>query len=57
MNILSAHNASQATELIDCLRELTPYVIIDCSSYIVNDILSAIALMEQIPCCAWWGVT
>ena len=40
------HNASQATELIDCLRELTPYVIIDCSSYIVNDILSAIALME-----------
>lgn len=40
------HNASQATELIDCLRELTPFVIIDCSSYIVNDILSAIALME-----------
>ena len=40
------HSASQATELIDCLRELTPYVIIDCSSYIVNDILSAIALME-----------
>ncbi len=39
--------AAQATELIECLRNITPYVIIDCSSYITNDILSAIALMES----------
>ena len=36
----------QATELLDGLRELAPYVIIDCGSYIANDILSAVALME-----------
>lgn len=41
------YNAKQATELITCLREMTPYVIIDCGSYIANDILSAIALMES----------
>ena len=40
------YNAKQATELITCLREMAPYVIIDCGSYIANDILSAIALME-----------
>lgn len=37
----------QATELIACLRGIAPYVIIDCGSYIANDILSAIALMES----------
>lgn len=36
----------QARELIDCLRDIAPYVVIDCSSYIANDILSAVALME-----------
>ena len=36
----------QARELIDCLREIAPYVVIDCGSYIANDILSAVALME-----------
>ena len=41
------YSAVQATELIEHLRNITPYVIIDCSSYITNDILSAIALMES----------
>jgi MinD superfamily P-loop ATPase len=36
----------QAQELIDCLREIASFVIIDCGSYIANDILSAVALME-----------
>ena len=36
----------QAEELVDCLREIAPFIIIDCSSYIANDILSAVALME-----------
>ena len=36
----------QARELTDCLRDIAPYVVIDCSSYIANDILSAVALME-----------
>ena len=36
----------QAEELIRGLREIAPYVVIDCSSYIANDILSAVALME-----------
>ena len=40
------YSAKQATELITCLREIAPYIIIDCGSYIANDILSAIALME-----------
>lgn len=39
-------NAELATELLDHLRDIAPYVIIDCSSYIANDILSAVALME-----------
>jgi len=42
-----AHNATQATELIDHLRDIVPYIIIDCGSYIANDILSAVALMES----------
>ena len=36
----------QAEELLDCLREIAPFIIIDCSSYIANDILSAVSLME-----------
>ena len=36
----------QAEELIRGLRKIVPYVVIDCSSYIANDILSAVALME-----------
>ena len=42
-----AHNATQATELIDHLRDMAPCIIIDCGSYIANDILSAVALMES----------
>ena len=36
----------QAEQLIDCLREIAPFIIIDCGSYIANDILSAVALKE-----------
>ena len=36
----------QAIELLDGLRQIAPYVIVDCGSYIANDILSAVALME-----------
>lgn len=36
----------QAQELMDGLREIAPIVIVDCGSYIANDILSAVALME-----------
>lgn len=36
----------QATELLQSLRSVAPYVIVDCSSYIANDVLSAVALME-----------
>ncbi len=37
----------QAKELLDGLREIAPVVIVDCGSYIANDILSAVALMES----------
>lgn len=40
------YTEQQATELLNGLRDLAPYVIVDCGSYIVNDILSAVALME-----------
>ncbi len=36
----------QARELMDGLREIAPVVVVDCGSYIANDILSAVALME-----------
>ena len=36
----------QAQELMDGLREIAPCVVVDCGSYIANDILSAVALME-----------
>ena len=35
-----------AAELIDHLRDIAPYIIIDCGSSIAHDILSAVALME-----------
>ena len=40
------YSAELATELIDHLRNIAPYVIIDCGSAIATDILSAVALME-----------
>ena len=40
------YTEQQATELLDGLRTLAPYVVVDCGSYIANDILSAVALME-----------
>lgn len=41
-----AYNAVQATELIQCLRDMSVHVVIDCGSYIANDILSAVSLLE-----------
>jgi MinD-like ATPase involved in chromosome partitioning or flagellar assembly len=40
------YNAELATELIEHLRDIAPYVIVDCGSAIAADILSAVALME-----------
>jgi MinD-like ATPase involved in chromosome partitioning or flagellar assembly len=37
----------QARELLEALRELASFVVIDCGSYIAGDILSAVALMES----------
>ena len=42
----SAYERTQAEELLQCLRKIAPYIIVDCGSCIANDILSAIALME-----------
>ena len=42
----AACTKQQAEELFSALREIAPYVVVDCSSYIANDILSAVALME-----------
>jgi MinD-like ATPase involved in chromosome partitioning or flagellar assembly len=36
----------QVQELMDGLRKIAPFVVVDCGSYIANDILSAVALME-----------
>lgn len=36
----------QANELLDTLTQIAPFVVVDCGSYIANDILSAVALME-----------
>jgi ATPases involved in chromosome partitioning len=41
-----SYSAELATELIDHLRDIVPYIIIDCGSHIANDILSAVSLME-----------
>lgn len=35
-----------AAELIDHLRDVAPYIIIDCGSSIANDIMSAVSLLE-----------
>jgi MinD-like ATPase involved in chromosome partitioning or flagellar assembly len=40
------YSAKQATELLESLQKIAPYVVIDCGSYIANDILSAVSLME-----------
>ena len=42
-----AYERTQAEELLEALRNIAPFVIIDCSSYIANDILSAISLLES----------
>jgi cellulose biosynthesis protein BcsQ len=42
----AACTKEQAEELLVGLREIAPYVVVDCSSYIANDILSAVALMK-----------
>ncbi|MCL2697537.1 MAG: ParA family protein [Oscillospiraceae bacterium] len=41
------YSAKQAKELLESLHRIAPYVVIDCGSYISNDILSAVALMES----------
>lgn len=41
------YERTQVEELLECLRNIAPYVIIDCSSSIANDILSAIALLKS----------
>ena len=38
---------TQARELIVSLRKIAPFIIIDCGSYIANDVLSAVALLES----------
>ena len=38
---------TQAKELIAALRKIAPFIIIDCGSYIANDVLSAVALLES----------
>ena len=40
------YERTQAEELLQCLRKIAPYIIVDCGSCIANDVLSAIALME-----------
>lgn len=42
----SSCTKEQAEELVESLREIAPYVVVDCSSYIANDILSAVSLMQ-----------
>ena len=41
------YSAKQAKELLESLQKIAPYMIIDCGSYIANDILSAVAIMES----------
>ena len=40
------YEQTQAQELLDNLRKIAPFVVADCGSYIANDILSAVVLME-----------
>ncbi|PKM68772.1 MAG: AAA family ATPase [Firmicutes bacterium HGW-Firmicutes-2] len=42
----ASYSKVQAQELVEALRKIAPFVIIDCGSYIANDILSAVALLE-----------
>ncbi|BCJ96366.1 ATPase AAA [Anaerocolumna cellulosilytica] len=42
----AAYSRIQAEEFLTALRKTAPYIIIDCSSYIANDILSAVSIME-----------
>ncbi|MGB4660143.1 MAG: AAA family ATPase [Mobilitalea sp.] len=42
----ASYSKVQAQELIESLRKIAPFVIIDCGSYIANDILSAVSLLE-----------
>ena len=44
--VLAGELLKQAEELLECLRKIAPCIIIDCSSHIANDILSAVSLME-----------
>lgn len=37
---------TQARELLDSLQKIAPFVVVDCSSHIAADILSAVSLME-----------
>lgn len=41
-----AYGQMQATELVEHLRNIAPYIIIDCGSTIATDVLSAVSLME-----------
>ena len=41
------YTETQARELIHTLRQLADYIIIDCTSNITNDVLSAISLIES----------
>jgi len=41
-----AYTEQQVTELIEHLRNIAPYIIIDCGSTISSDILSAVSLMQ-----------
>ncbi len=36
----------QATQLLFCLREIAPFLIVDCTSYLSGDVLSSIALRD-----------
>jgi MinD-like ATPase involved in chromosome partitioning or flagellar assembly len=40
------YSKTQAEEFIESLRKIAPFIIIDCGSYIANDILSAVALLK-----------
>lgn len=42
----ASYTRVQAEEMLDCLQEIAPFVIVDCSSYIGNDVLSAVSLMD-----------
>ena len=42
----ASYSKIQAQELIESLRKIAPFIIIDCGSYIANDILSAVSLLE-----------